>query len=325
MPVPRVRGDKDTPAHVEPGDGGRSGPADHRHSTAFRTRDRRSCAGLAQPPESRLLPSPNRLIPMKPDHLLSLSLLLSAAPAIAGNERPLPGDNPWQPSAQAAIVFQPESSLDTGGDVQVTRSFIEGGISRAWASGWRAKLSVGYGEDEYDFSGNAGFGGSDPWGRVRELRFSAFLQYAFDDRWTLFGIPSLRFNAESGASLNDGRTEGLLAGAGYRVSDRLTIGPGLGVFSELEDDTSVFPILIIDWPITDRLSLETGRGFAASRGPGLRGLGPIAPLAIRPRRPLRKAPLSSRRSGCGPGRGGRGYGRPVIRHGRVQVFAGHQI
>lgn len=207
---------------------------------------------------------------MKPDHLLSLSLLLSAAPAIAGNERPLPGDNPWQPSAQAAIVFQPESSLDTGEDVQVTRSFIEGGISRAWASGWRAKLSVGYGEDEYDFSGNAGFGGSDPWGRVRELRFSAFLQYAFDDRWTLFGIPSLRFNAEPGASLNDGRTEGLLAGAGYRLSDRLTIGPGLGVFSELEDDTSVFPILIIDWQITDRLSLETGRGFAASRGPGLR-------------------------------------------------------
>jgi outer membrane receptor protein involved in Fe transport len=82
-------------------------------------------------------------------------------------------------------------------------------------------------------------------------------------------MPSLRFNAESGASLGDGRTVGLLAGAGYRVNDRLTIGPGIGVFSELEDSASFFPILVIDWKITDSLSLETGRGFAASRGPGL--------------------------------------------------------
>lgn len=212
----------------------------------------------------------NRRRPMKHKRLILLPLLLGAVTAWADNSRPPLGDSPWRTSAQGAIVVQPDSSLDTGGDMQVTRSFMEGGISRAWSSGWRSKLSVGYGEDDYDFSGSAGFGGSDPWGRVRELRLSAFMQYAFDDRWTLFGIPSLRYNAESGASLSDGRTAGLLAGAGYRVSDRLTIGPGLGVFSELEDDTSIFPILIIDWQITDRLSLETGRGFAASRGPGLR-------------------------------------------------------
>jgi outer membrane receptor protein involved in Fe transport len=130
-------------------------------------------------------------------------------------------------------------------------------------------ISLGYGEDDYDFSGSGGFGGLDPWGRVRDLRVSVPVQYAVNDAWTLYGIPSLRFNAESGASLGDGQTAGLLAGAAYRVSERLQIGPGLGVFSELEDDPSIFPILLIDWKISDRLSLETGRGFAASRGPGL--------------------------------------------------------
>jgi hypothetical protein len=49
----------------------------------------------------------------------------------------------------------------------------------------------------------------------------------------------------------------------------LTIGPGLGVLSQLEDSASVFPILIVDWKITDRISLETGRSLGATRGPGL--------------------------------------------------------
>jgi len=41
------------------------------------------------------------------------------------------------------------------------------------------------------------------------------------------------------------------------------------VFSELEDSVSIFPILIVDWKITDRLRLETGGGLGATQGPGL--------------------------------------------------------
>lgn len=200
---------------------------------------------------------------------LYTALLLFAGTTLASAEQPPLGDNPWRWTGQAGLMFQSESSLDTGGDMRVNRFFVEGGGSRRLASGWRLGVSLGYGEDDYDFSGSAGFGGLDPWGRVRDLRVSAPIQYVLNDAWTLYGIPSLRFNAESGASLGDGQTAGLLAGAAYRVSESLTIGPGLGVFSELEDDASVFPILIIDWKITDSLSLETGRGFAASRGPGL--------------------------------------------------------
>jgi len=41
------------------------------------------------------------------------------------------------------------------------------------------------------------------------------------------------------------------------------------VFSRLEDSSRIFPILAIDWNITDRWNLSTGRGLAASQGPGL--------------------------------------------------------
>lgn len=202
---------------------------------------------------------------------LHAALLLCAASttAVTAAAPSEPDRGSWQARLEAGAVHQFESSLDSGGDMSAERFFASAGASRVVNGRWRIGAALGYGEDRYDFSGRDGFGALDPWDRVRELRISAPLQYFANDTWTVYAIPSLRFNAESGAALSDGTTAGLLAGAAYRVSDRLSIGPGLGVFSELEDDASIFPILLIDWQISDTLSLETGGGFAASRGPGL--------------------------------------------------------
>lgn len=201
---------------------------------------------------------------------LSAALILGVAVATAVSaDQGQRGGSPWQWTLQAGTVYQTESSLDSGGDMSVDRLFVSAGGSRVFGDGWRIGGSLGYGEDHYDFSGASGFGGPDPWGRIREVRISMPVQYLGDEHWTFYAIPSLRFNAESGASLSDGRNGGVIAGAVYRVSDRLSIGPGLGAFTEIEEDASFFPILLVDWKITDTVSLETGGGFAASRGPGL--------------------------------------------------------
>jgi len=175
----------------------------------------------------------------------------------------------WQWTLQAAAVHQFEADFDKGGDVSVNRAFASLGVGRQVTERLRIGIDFGYGEDSYDFSGTTGFGALDPWGDIREMRISLPVRYFASREWMLFAIPSLRYQAEQGASLDDGRSGGLLAGAIYRFSDTFSIGPGLGVFSEIEDDTSVFPILLIDWKLSDTLSLETGGGLAASRGPGL--------------------------------------------------------
>ena len=82
-------------------------------------------------------------------------------------------------------------------------------------------------------------------------------------------VPSFRVTKESGADTGDATTGGGFAGFSYRFSDRLTIGPGIGVISQIEDSASVFPVLIIDWKISDSLSFSTGRGLGATLGPGL--------------------------------------------------------
>lgn len=201
--------------------------------------------------------------------VLTVLLLVTASVDATAVELTRDSKNPWQWTFKAGAVYQFESSLDAGGDMSVVRVFASGGTARVFAERWRLGASVGYGEEDYGFSGSSGFGGLDPWNRIREFRVEIPMQYVANERWSVFATPSLRFDAEDDASLSDGRNGGLLAGAAYRFSDTLSIGPGIGAFTEIEDNAQLLPILLINWKITDTLSLETGGGTAASRGPGL--------------------------------------------------------
>ncbi len=176
--------------------------------------------------------------------------------------------SPWTPYARGGYVHQFDTDLDGGGKFDIDRLFVQGGVSYSFGPRRRISVSVGAGRDQYDFSGNPGLA-EQPWDRVDQLRFSIPVTWAFDEQWTVFAIPTLRFYGESGADTGDSASGGALAGVSYRVSDNLTIGPGIGVISQLEDSVSIFPILIVDWKITNRLSLETGRGLGATQGPGL--------------------------------------------------------
>jgi hypothetical protein len=158
--------------------------------------------------------------------------------------------------------------LDGGGKFYVDRFFLQGGLAYSMGPRRRVSFSVGAGRDRYDFSDDFGFADK-PWDRIDQLRLSVPVTWAVDEQWALFAVPTLRFYGESGASVGDSATGGALAGVSYRFNDRLAIGPGLGVLSQLEDSVNVFPILIVDWKITNRISLETGRGLGATQGPGL--------------------------------------------------------
>lgn len=56
--------------------------------------------------------------------------------------------------------------------MSASRFFVSGGVGKVFYGSWRLGASLGYGETDYSFSGSMGFGGLDPWNRVRDLRFS---------------------------------------------------------------------------------------------------------------------------------------------------------
>jgi hypothetical protein len=122
---------------------------------------------------------------------------------------------------------------------------------------------------DYDFSSDATIEGFKPWGRIDEYRLSVPIRFSPTEKMRAIVIPSVRTTIESGASASDGRSEGILAGFSWTFSDTLSIGPGFGWFSDVGDETTAFPIILVDWKITEALTLTTGRNIAAAQGPSL--------------------------------------------------------
>lgn len=202
-------------------------------------------------------------------HGLCLVLLTAtSAQAFAQEARQAFGPWVWSIAGGAVHQFSTDFS-DADGDVSITRTFLEGGLGYAWDRNTSLSLSLGVGSSDYDFSSGALIEGRKPWGRIEEYRLSVPIRFSPMEKMRAIIIPSVRTFAESGASTSDGRTEGFIGGFSWKFSDTLTLGPGMGWFSALGDESIAFPIILVDWQITDALSLNTGRGLAASQGPGL--------------------------------------------------------
>lgn len=198
--------------------------------------------------------------------LIATFLLLTAGMTAAQESQ----QGPWIFSIEGGAAHQSRADLkDSSGDFGLDRWFVSAGVAYAWDRRNSLGFNVGIGRSDYEFGEQTDFGGGNPWGEIEDTRASVVARFKFSETGTAILIPTVRFNGESGADSGDSRTFGLFAGAAWRVSEKLTIGPGIGVFSKLEDGTRAFPILIVDWDITERWNLATGGGLAASQGPGL--------------------------------------------------------
>lgn len=205
--------------------------------------------------------------------ILAVAILASQSICLA-QERPSKefiGKPPalWSPFVQGGYIRQGDTDMDKGGGFSTNRTLLATGLAYSPDFRKNFSLSLGYGAYDYEFSGDGGMAGLNPWQNIHSIRMAASMRWRLGPRWTVFGAPSLNLNAEDNASVGDGLTGGLMAGFSYRFSDKFTIGPGIGIFGQLEDNATLLPILLIRWKITDRLNFETGGGLGATLGPGL--------------------------------------------------------
>ena len=200
----------------------------------------------------------------------ALLMLIFIGPALANAQEERQQYGPWVWSVAGGAVNQFSADFSDGpGDVSISRGFLQGGLGYSWDRNTSASVSLGIGSTNYDFSSDALIDGREPWERIEDYRLSVPIRFAPTEKMRAIVIPSVRSYAESGASTSDGRTEGVLGGFSWKFSDTLSLGPGMGWFSDVGDDANAFPIILVDWQITDTISLNTGRGLAASQGPGL--------------------------------------------------------
>ncbi|MBT8347335.1 MAG: TonB-dependent receptor [Desulfofustis sp.] len=204
--------------------------------------------------------------------LMACSLPITAA-GQSKPESPPPMQGPagWSYFTRGGAVYQFDADIEDDATFNVTRFNLEVGAGYRWNRQDSVGLALGYTYNGYSFSSGKEPGpfADKPWDDIHSLSLGVPMRYGLNSDWSTFFIPSVRFTGDGDADVGDTMTGGLLGGFAYRFGDRLTIGPGIGVFSQLEESATVIPILIVDWKITDKLSLETGRGQAATLGPGL--------------------------------------------------------
>ena len=186
--------------------------------------------------------------------LLSLSFALAVTPARAEPVAPPPQEGPPGLSLALTPVYQFDSSLNSGGSVSILRLLFDVNGNKALSEELGIGFHFAYDYADYHFSGPTTFGGPNPWDKVHRLEFGGSVSYDLTPQWSLFIAPSLQFSRADDAGWGDALVYGGVVAVSKDITKDLTLGLGVGGFSELKEVT-LFPMIMITWRITDRLLL----------------------------------------------------------------------
>lgn len=150
-------------------------------------------------------------------------------------------------SLTALAVHQFNANLDNGGDVSVSRYFVQVDLYRIFG--------VHYNLHDYSFSDRALLMNGKTLDKMHALGLDISLMFKLHEKWNLYLIPSIEFSGESGAEWSNSLIYGGIVAAVHKVNPDFSIGAGVGVFNRLEE-LRAFPMIVIDWKITEKLRLS---------------------------------------------------------------------
>lgn len=166
--------------------------------------------------------------------------------------------------------YQLPTDLDGSGEYDVSRLGFSAGVNQKVNDALRLDFSASYTVDTYGFDGGAAgsLAARDPWDEVRTLGLRGNAIYSINRQWAAFGGPLLSWSADSDADLADGLSGGGVIGVNYAESFDKRIGVGLLVTDQVRDDVRYLPIVIVDWRLTDTLTLRNSSYALSAGGPG---------------------------------------------------------
>ena len=96
----------------------------------------------------------------------------------------------------------------------------------------------------------------DPWGAIHTFDLAPNATILVGDAFSIVTAVPIRWSAENGARRN-GFKVGISAIGRWQITDEVRIGLGIGVTSQLEEDAETFPLVVLDWRISEALELRT--------------------------------------------------------------------
>lgn len=96
----------------------------------------------------------------------------------------------------------------------------------------------------------------DPWGGINSFQIVPSATILVGSRLSVIAAVPIRWAAETGSRRN-AFAAGISSIVRWQITDNFRVGVGIGVTSQLEDDAETFPIVSLDWQITDALQFQT--------------------------------------------------------------------
>lgn len=159
--------------------------------------------------------------------------------------------------------YRADGDIDNSpGEFSEVAFSIRGGPSFALTDNIRLNALASYRFSHYDFSDFA----VEPWENIHTFRATPILTYLINEQWTAYGGPTVAISGEEGADYGHSFTGGGLVGVSYKVNDQLSVGGGLGIFSQIEDDARLAPFLTANWQFLAHWNLHVGFTEVAANG-----------------------------------------------------------
>jgi hypothetical protein len=195
--------------------------------------------------------------------LAALPLALSAGLTHA---QAAPG---WTPYVSATYLYQGDSQVGDRGDMSSQGYALRAGVLGALTPRLRSGLAFNYERQNYSFDVPNGLTPlSAPWGAVERYGVAVPLTYAFDGGWFANVTPSFDVFRETGASASDAVTYGAVMSVTRAFAPDKRLGVGAGVFRRLYE-TRAFPIIVVDWALSDRWRLTNPLAAGPTGAAGL--------------------------------------------------------
>lgn len=194
-------------------------------------------------------------------HVAPVALALAAGPSIAQGG----GPSGWSSFASVTPISQAHADLDHGGSFGVGGAIVRIGTAGRVGASTFAGVTLNYDYLDYRFSNPTAFGAS-PWSNMQRLGFSVPINHVLADGWAITVAPSFDWIGERGAKSGESFSWGAIVAATKTYGDGKRLGLGFGAFDRFEE-TTVFPYVVVDWPLTSRLKL-TNPAVAGPTGPG---------------------------------------------------------
>jgi hypothetical protein len=157
-------------------------------------------------------------------------------------------------SLVAAPVYQFDTKLGKGGNFSNFSTFFDINSKIPLDDTLSIGLNIGYHHADYNFADPVTFAGGKPWDKVHNLKFGASVSYDLTPGWSLYVAPSVQISREDGAGWGNSIGYGGAFSLRRDFGSDLSIGAGVAAFNQLEHITA-FPIIAVNWRISDRLRL----------------------------------------------------------------------